>query len=150
MQQKNHPQAITYSLHHNSSVESPYSASTALQPQDGYVGVGSMHNNQINDSRLIIFGSGEASCSSSDGSCTTNHIISHGQEVVEYDHGFSSHFSSGIDENTKLKLAKNGDSLNGYVCENPTNICFYEDSLDYSIEVMKQLDYTNNFSNNWI
>ncbi|CAI9778972.1 unnamed protein product [Fraxinus pennsylvanica] len=175
MQQKNHPLAISYSLNQNSSVESPYSTSnnnyytsnpassirgydtmtstptyplestcitsTDLQAQDGYVGVGAMHNNQIKDSHLIIFGSGEASCSSSDGSCTTNHIISHGQEVVQYDHGFSSHFSSGIDEYVKLMLTENGDSVNGYV---------YEDSLDYNIEVMKQLDYTNNFSTNQI
>ncbi|KAL2509302.1 transcription factor MYB [Forsythia ovata] len=161
MQQKSLPQATTYSLiNQNSSVESPYSTSnnnyytsnpawsfrgydtmsrTSSYPLDSTCITTTALQDQIKDSHLIIFGSGEASCSSSDGSCTANHIISHGKEVVEYDHGFSSHFSSGIDENHKLMLTKNGDLVNGYVNENPTNLCYYEDSLDDNIEVMKQL-----------
>ncbi|KAL0426429.1 UNVERIFIED_CONTAM: Transcription factor [Sesamum latifolium] len=132
---------------------------------DGFVGpVHGDHYDQIisrdsKSSNLLIFG-GEASCSSSDGSCTTNHqITTHGRskDRVEHDYMFPSGdqnlcFSNGIDEDQKFFITTSTDH-HGYSSASAAsaaaaggggNECFGGNPLDYSIEEIKQLISTNN------
>ncbi|KAI3447557.1 hypothetical protein Pfo_004222 [Paulownia fortunei] len=122
---------------------------------DGFVGPVHGNYNQVNrdsKSNLQIF-RGEARCSSSDGSCTTNQIC-HVKEV-EPDYRFSrgdqslcfqSYFSNGVDENQKFLFS----TTDGYSSSAAAaaNGCFSENPLDYSIEEIKQLISTNNMCNN--
>ncbi|KAI3472285.1 hypothetical protein Pfo_029800 [Paulownia fortunei] len=135
-------------------LSSNFSAPSVPQVQDGCVGPMHGNYNQVKDgnNNLLIFG-GEASCSSSDGSCTTNQI-SHGKKV-EHDHGFSStgeklgsesYFSNGFDDDNQKFLITTTD---GYGAdEKGAKGCFSENPLDYSIEDIKQLISTNNICNN--
>ncbi|KAK4432471.1 Transcription factor [Sesamum alatum] len=154
-------------LHHNSSITSPYSYgiradfSRGFQPMisptfttlissnsGGFVGPGHgdyddqmmINRDHSSKSNLLIFG-GEASCSSSDGSCTTNHQISTTQNLC---------FSNGVDEDQKF-LITTTDPDHGYSSSSAAvgNQCFGGNPLDYSsIEEIKQLISTNNMCNN--
>lgn len=136
-------------------ISSSFSSPSVLQVQD--VSMVPMHGNynQVKDGNnsLLIFGA-EASCSSSDGSCTTNQV-SHGKKM-DHDHGFSStgenlgfqnYFSNGVDDENQKFLITTAD--HGYAAdEKRGNGCFSENPLDYSMEDIKQLISTNHICNN--
>ncbi|PSS04587.1 Transcription factor like [Actinidia chinensis var. chinensis] len=105
--------------------------------QEGYVGP--MHQYQVKDSNILMFGGDPASCSSSDGSCSNNQI-SHGREM-----GQSCLYNEVDEENHKF-MVSSGGSVDGYH-EKPNG--FYGETEDYnSLEEIKQLISTN-ISNNF-
>ncbi|KAL2229383.1 UNVERIFIED_CONTAM: Transcription factor RAX2 [Sesamum indicum] len=170
-------------LHNSSIITSPVRAncSRGFQPilsptfttlissnsgaHDGFF-VGPLHgdydqiiNRDSKSSNLLIFG-GEASCSSSDGSCTTNHqITTHGRskdQVLDHDYMFPSGdqnlcFSNGVDEDDQKFLTTTSID-HGYSSSAAAaaagNECFGGNPLDYSIEEIKQLISTNNMCSN--
>ncbi|PIN09945.1 Transcription factor, Myb superfamily [Handroanthus impetiginosus] len=100
--------------------------SSVIQLQDGFVGP-----TQVKDSKnnLLIFGGEATSCSSSDGSCYTSH-----------DHGLISSTGDNLgnylaDENQKLLI--NGAD------QKEANGGFSENTVDYSLEEIKELISTN-------
>ncbi|KAL0336916.1 UNVERIFIED_CONTAM: Transcription factor [Sesamum calycinum] len=131
---------------------------------DGFVGpvlgdYDQIINRDGKSSNLLIFG-GEASCSSSDGSCTTNHqITTHGRskDQVDHDYMFPSCdqnlcFSNGVDEDDQKFLittsTDHGYSSSLSAAAAAGNECFGGNPLDYSIEEIKQLISTNNMCSN--
>ncbi|CAK7343180.1 unnamed protein product [Dovyalis caffra] len=124
------------------------SASSMLQPQETFVGP--MQNYQVKDS-LIMFG-GEASCSSSDGSC--NNQMSHVNEGYEYgggannnteQMGLQNYLYNGVEEDRRL-MVSSGEAahgvLNGWT-EKQNGLWPGDNSLDYGLEEIKQLISTD-------
>ena len=103
--------------------------------------MGPMHQYQVKDSNILMFGGDQASCSSSDGSCSNNQI-SHGREMRQ------SCLYNGVlnEENHKFMVSSCGN-VDGYY-EKPNG--FYGETEDYnSLEEIKQLVSTsicNNFN----
>lgn len=121
-----------------------------LQPHENFVGP--LQHYQVGDT-LLMFG-GEASCSSSDGSC--NNQISHAKEL-EYEYGASgganntdqqvglqSYFYNGIEESQKLMIS-NGGGVNGWT--EKQNGSWGENPLDYGLEEIKQLISSSSCNN---
>ncbi|KAL0344662.1 UNVERIFIED_CONTAM: Transcription factor [Sesamum radiatum] len=112
-------------------------------------------NRDSKSSNLLIFG-GEASCSSSDGSCTTNHqITTHGRSKDQVDHDYmfprgdqSLCFSNGVDEDDQKFLITTSTDHGYSSAAAAGNECFGGNPLDYSIEEIKQLISTNNMCSN--
>ncbi|KAK4396396.1 Transcription factor [Sesamum angolense] len=109
-----------------------------LQVQDGSC-VGPISGNYYdqvikdgNSSNLLVFG-GEASCSSSDGSCNTTTQITHGYPTP----------AAADDHGRFLITSNNTSAADGRA----GNGCFSENPLDYSIEDIKQLISTNSICN---
>ncbi|PSS32880.1 Transcription factor like [Actinidia chinensis var. chinensis] len=101
--------------------------------QEGYAGP--MHQYQVKDSNILMFGGDQASCSSSDGSCSNNQI-SHGREM-----GQSCLYNGVFDEENHKLMVSSGGNVDGYY-EKPNG--FYGETEDYnSLEEIKQLVSTN-------
>ncbi|KAL2250662.1 transcription factor RAX2 [Sesamum indicum] len=122
--------------HHQDPISSDFNLH--LQVQDGScvgpISGGNYYDQVIKDgnsSNLLVFG-GEASCSSSDGSCNTTTQITIGYPTPAADHG-------RFLITTNNTCAADGRAGNG---------CFSENPLDYSIDDIKQLISTNNICNN--
>ncbi|GAV66476.1 Myb_DNA-binding domain-containing protein [Cephalotus follicularis] len=93
---------------------------------------------------FLMFGS-EASCSSSDGSCSQ---ISYGREIKQEDiSGFQSYISNGFEENPKFMLSYGSDNVNQWG-DNKPNGYFGETPLEYDLEGVKQLISSNSEGNN--
>ncbi|KAI3461390.1 hypothetical protein Pfo_018053 [Paulownia fortunei] len=103
----------------------------------------------VKDNNMLIFGGNEASCSSSDGSCSQ---ISHGKDHVKQEEmgclqGFT---SNGFEENQKFMLHYgnfHGDPLSAFLDQKPNGI-LENSQLQCDLEEVKQLISTGNGSNN--
>ena len=128
-----------------------FTTASMLQPQETFVG--SMQNYQVKDN-LIMLG-GEASCSSSDGSCSNQ--MSHVKE--EYEHGDGANNNTGqvglqnylhnrVEDDQKLMVSSGfagHDVLNGWTGK---QIGLWEENpLDYGLEEIKQLISTSSCNN---
>ncbi|KAJ7976913.1 MYB transcription factor [Quillaja saponaria] len=135
------PESISFSSSLLSSSCSTSANSLLHQTQDSFVG--HMETYQVNKDNLLLFG-GEASCSSSDGSC--NNPINHGKEAeFEFGRGTNMNcFYNGVEETQKLILS-NGGSLRGWT--EKQNGPWGENPLDYGFEEIKQLISTSSCNN---
>ncbi|KAJ6913627.1 transcription factor RAX2 [Populus alba x Populus x berolinensis] len=142
--------SFTDPISFSSSPMSTSSLATAsmLHPQETFVGP--MQNDQVKDS-LIMFG-GEASCSSSDGSC--NNQMSHVKEEYEYSGGtnnsneqmgLQNYLYNGVEDGQKLMVSSEAAAhgvLNGWI-EKQNGLWPGDNSLDYGLEEIKQLISTS-------
>ncbi|KAK8483375.1 hypothetical protein V6N13_135820 [Hibiscus sabdariffa] len=147
----------SYSSSFSNTSASCISAASILQPQESLLGP--IQHYQLHDNGVQMLG-GEASCSSSDGSCS-NIQISHNKEL-EYSNGdhhqqigmqsYNSFYSEvADDESQKLIMASNCDhgwsghqkSSNGLWGETET-------PLGYGIEEIKQLITTTSSCNSFL
>ncbi|XVE96604.1 hypothetical protein REPUB_Repub02eG0237300 [Reevesia pubescens] len=125
-------------------VSNSSSFSSVLQPQEILLGP-MQHYHQ-----LQMFG-GEASCSSSDGSCSNQ--ISHSKELEcsnganNGDHqqiGMQGYdFYNEADESQKLMASNRGSGADGWPDQNSSNELWSETPLDYGLEEIKQLISTS-------
>ncbi|THG05158.1 transcription factor RAX2-like [Camellia sinensis] len=113
----------------------------------------------LKESFQLVFVGDQASCSSSDGSCSQ---ISHGKEIKQEDMGFQSYMSNGFEENHKFMLdyGNNNNPNNGgdqnlisstctWIDEKPNvNGYFGNTPLEYDLEEVKKLISTDNECNN--
>ncbi|KAK8600344.1 hypothetical protein V6N13_059853 [Hibiscus sabdariffa] len=134
-------------------------AASILQPQPQESLLGPIQQYQLQDNGVRMFG-GEASCSSSDGSCSNIQISGKNKEL-EYSngdhhqqigmHGYHNFYSEVADESQKLIMGDHGadgwsdnqKSANGLWGETET-------PLDYGIEEIKQLISTTSSCNSFI
>ncbi|KAJ6922865.1 transcription factor RAX2-like [Populus alba x Populus x berolinensis] len=127
---------------------SSFATASMLHPQETFVGP--MQNDQVKDS-LIMFG-GEASCSSSDGSC--NNQTSHVKEEYEYSGGTNNNNEqmglqnypyNGVEDGQKLMVSSGAAAhgvLNGWI-EKQNGLWPGDNPLDHSLEEIKQLISTS-------
>ncbi|KAH8505688.1 hypothetical protein H0E87_012781, partial [Populus deltoides] len=127
---------------------SSFATASMLHPQETFVGP--MQNDQVKDS-LIMFG-GEASCSSSDGSC--NNQRSHVKEEYEYSGGtnnnneqmgLQNYLYNGVEDDQKLMVSSGAAAhgvLNGWI-EKQNGLWPGDNPLDYGLEEIKQLISTS-------
>lgn len=110
--------------------------------QERFVGRAMQHNYQVKDN-ILMFG-GEASCSSSDGSCS-NQISQCRDREYEYNYNF---FNGG-EGHQKIMLP---DGLNGWRSEKQNGNGIWEDQapLDYGLEEIKQLISSTSSCNNFL
>ncbi|XP_022743702.1 transcription factor RAX2-like [Durio zibethinus] len=141
---------VSYSSSFSNSSASCITAASVLQPQESLLGP--MQQYQLKDG-LQMFG-GEASSSSSDGSCSNQ--INQGKEL-EHEYGgapgsnganngdqqigMHSYFYNEANESQKL-MASNGGGADGW-SEKSSNGLFGETPLDYGLEEIKQLISTS-------
>ncbi|XP_057779215.1 transcription factor RAX2 [Salvia miltiorrhiza] len=129
----------------NSQIPSPYDhqyvntnsfrAFSAGVDPPSLISSGFMHGNYNN--QVIFGGGGEASCSSSDGSCSTNNQIG---ENLGFHH---QSYLGNHDETQKFFITE----ANGYD-HSKGGIFSHGNPLDYSMEDIKQLISTNHISTN--
>lgn len=127
---------------------SSFATASMLHPQETFVGP--MKNDQVKDS-LIMFG-GEASCSSSDGSC--NNQMSHVKEEYEYSGGtnnnneqmgLQNYLYNRVEDDQKLMVSSGAAAhgvLNGWI-EKQNGLWPGDNPLDYGLEEIKQLISTS-------
>ncbi|KAA8516573.1 hypothetical protein F0562_016921 [Nyssa sinensis] len=121
----------------NSTCSSNASATAILQ--EGFVGP-VHHYAPLKDS-LFMFGGDQASCSSSDGSCSNQ--ITHGKDL-DYEHeqmGLQCYLYNGVDEESQTFMLSNGGNVNGYA-EKQNGLYG-----DYGLDQIKQLISTNTCNN---
>ncbi|XWS59631.1 hypothetical protein CRYUN_Cryun08bG0138500 [Craigia yunnanensis] len=140
---------VSYSSSFSKSSASCITAASVLQPPQESLLSPMQHYQQQQDGLQVFVG--EASCSSSDGSCSNQ--ISQSKEV-EYEYGgargnngenkgdqqigmHSYNFYNEADENQKL-MASNGGGGNEW-SEKSSNGLWGETPLDYGLEELKQL-----------
>ncbi|KAG4968522.1 hypothetical protein JHK87_034173 [Glycine soja] len=117
------------------------------QHQEPLVSVSPRQYYPITDSSMLVFGS-ETSCSSSDGSCSQ---VSLGREIKQEDMGFQN-FMFGDHQNMNKFMNINHDGGEEYVnqwTQRPNGYIFQtqQTSLDYDLEVIKNLICSNSSSN---
>ncbi|CAK9187235.1 unnamed protein product [Ilex paraguariensis] len=143
------PLSITPNLWNTNNGNNSFVTSySVLQSPEGLVSP--MQYYPVKDN-LLMFGGTEASCSSSDGSCSQ---ISYGKEIKQEDMGalHSYYLSNGLVENQKFMLdygSNNevGDHPSAWTDQNP-NGYFGNSQLQYDLEQVKQLISSTNGCNN--
>ncbi|WRX23233.1 SANT/Myb domain - like 10 [Theobroma cacao] len=144
---------VSYSSNFSNSSASCVTAASVLQPRESLLGP--TQHYRLQDG-LQMFG-GEASCSSSDGSCSNQ--ISQNKEL-EYEYGgargsnganngeqmgMHSYFCNEADESQTL-MASNGGCANGWSEKSSNGLWGEIVPLDYGLEEIKQLICTSSCS----